>query len=192
MPRMADSQVVRTRRLILRPLERAHLDQMLPLISAREVAATTLRIPHPYTRQDADQYFEAMEAEIEKGKMLRRSIFIASSNEYCGSVGLHIEREHGRAELGYWIGVPYWSRGYASEAAHAIVEYGFSELRLNRIYATVFAGNAASRRVAEKAGMRFEGCMRQHVSKWGKFLDMEVYGVLAADLRKPVIGAPGP
>lgn len=187
---MSDSQDIRTGRLVLRPLQRAHLDQMLPLISVREIAATTLRIPHPYTRKDAEQYFEAMEAEIDKGKMLRRSVFLASSDEYCGSVGLNIEREHGRAELGYRIGVPYWDRGYASEAAQATVEYGFSELRLNRIYATVFAGNTASRRVAEKAGMRYEGCKRQHVSKWGKFLDVELYGVLATDFREPIVGAP--
>ncbi len=178
---MTAGKELRTTRMVLRPLQRAHLDCMLPLISAREVAATTLRIPHPYTREDAERYFTTMEAEIGQGKMLRFSIFIASSDEYCGSVGLHIERDHERAEMGYWIGVPYWGRGYASEAAQAVVDYGFRELGLNRIYATVFAGNTASRRVAEKAGMRYEGCMRQHVSKWGKFLDLEVYGVLAAD-----------
>ncbi len=178
---MTDYQDLRTSRLVLRPLQRAHLDYMLPLISAREVAATTLRIPHPYTREDAEQYFKTMEAAIGKGEMLRLSIFVASSDEYCGSVGLHIERDHERAEMGYWIGVPYWGRGYASEAAQAVVDYGFRELRLNRIYATVFAANTASRRVAEKVGMRYEGCMRQHVSKWGKFLDLEMYGVVAAD-----------
>ena len=62
-----------------------------------------------------------------------------------------------------------------------VVNYGLRELGLNRIYSTVFAGNTASRRVAEKAGMRYEGCMRQHVSKWSKFMDLEVYDVLAAD-----------
>ncbi len=179
---MAPAKEIRTARLILRPLDRSHLEKMLPLISAWEIAATTLRIPHPYTREDAEQYFRAMEAEIDKGVMLRRSIFIASSDEYCGSVGLHIERDHGRAEMGYWMGVPYWGRGYTSEAAKAVVEYGFRELGLNRIYATVFAGNTGSRRVAEKAGMKYEGCLRQHVSKWGKYLDMEVYGVLASDV----------
>jgi [ribosomal protein S5]-alanine N-acetyltransferase len=181
---MIPAKELRTSRLILRPLEYGHLDCMLPLISAREVAATTLRIPHPYTRKDAEDYFRAMEIEIGKGKMLRLSIFIAPSDEYCGSVGLHIEREHGRAEMGYWIGVPFWGRGYASEAARAVVEYGFSELGLNRIFATVFGGNTASRRVAEKAGMKYEGCMRQHVNKWEQLLDMEIYGVLAADWRK--------
>lgn len=180
---MTAAKEIRTSRLVLRPLERAHLDFMLPLISAREVAATTLRIPHPYTQKDAEDYFNSMEVEIAKDKMLRLSIFIASCDEYCGSVGLNIEREHGRAEMGYWIGVPYWGRGYASEAAQAVVAYGFGVLGLNRIYATVFGGNTASRRVAEKAGMKYEGCMCQHVNKWGRFVDVEVYGLLAADWR---------
>lgn len=181
---MPFAEEIHTERLILRPLERSHLDPMLPLISAREIAATTLRIPHPYTRKDAEQYFEAMEAEASKGKMLRLSVFIASQNEYCGSVGLHIERDHGRAELGYWIGVPYWNRGYASEAAKAAVAYGFPRLELNRIYATIFAGNNASRRVAEKTGMKYEGCLRQHAQKWDRFLDVEVYGLIAGDLGR--------
>lgn len=173
---------LRTAHLILRPLERAHLEFMLPLIGAREVAATTLRIPHPYTRKDAEDYFAAMEPEVAKGNMVRLSLFIAASDEYCGSMGLHIERDHERAEMGYWIGVPYWGRGYASEAARAVVAYAFDELRLNRVFATVFKGNTASRRVAEKAGMRYEGCLRQHVNKWGQLLDVEVYGALAGDL----------
>jgi RimJ/RimL family protein N-acetyltransferase len=121
---------IRTSRLVLRSLERAHLDQMLPLIT-REVAATTLRITHPYKRKDAEEYFDGMEAEIGKDKMLQMSIFVGSSDEYCGSVGLRIEREHGRAELGYWLGVPYWGQGYASEATQAVVAYGFGELGLN-------------------------------------------------------------
>ncbi len=182
MPRMSAGPELQTARLCLRPLSRAHLESMLPLISAREIAATTLRIPHPYTREDAEQYFSSMEKLIDEGVMLRRSIFIRSSDEYCGSVGLHVEKDHGRAEMGYWIGVPYWGRGYASEAARAVVEYGLRELGLNRIYATVFAGNTASRRVAEKAGMRYEGCMKQHVKKWGEYRDLEIYAVLAADI----------
>jgi len=180
---MSATVELRTPRLFLCSLRHSHLDSMLPLISAKEVAATTLRIPHPYTRDDAEKYFASMEPEVDKGKMLRMSIFVEFSGEYCGSIGLHIEREHGRAELGYWIGVPFWGHGYASEAASAIVAYGIQTLGLNRIFATVFAGNTASRRVAEKSGMKYEGCMRQHVNKWGKYLDVEIYAVLASELR---------
>ena len=184
MPHMTAGPDLQTARLSLKPLTRAHFESMLSLISDREIAATTLRIPHPYTRDDAEQYFASMEKLIDEGTMLRRSIFIRSLDEYCGSVGLHIEKDHDRAEMGYWIGVPYWGRGYASEAARAMVDYGFRELGLNRIYATVFAGNTASRRVAEKAGMRYEGCMKQHVKKWGEYKDLEIYAILAADMAR--------
>lgn len=181
---MTSGKEIRTARLILRPLTRAHLEPMLSLISAKEIAATTLRIPHPYTREHAEEYFQSMQSLIDEGTMLRLSIFIAASEEYCGSVGLHIECDNDRAELGYWVGVPYWRRGIASEAAKAVVEHGIGDLGLNRIYATVFAGNMASRRVAEKAGMKYEGCLRQHIKKWGEMLDMEVYGIVAADLPR--------
>ena len=171
-----------TPRLLVRTFRRSDIDRMLPLISAKEIAATTLRIPHPYTRDDAEQFLTYVEQEGGKGLAHRFAIVEKSSNDYCGNVGLHIEPEHSRAELGYWIGLPYWGRGYATEAAQAVVAYGFRELRLNRIFATVFAGNAASRRVAQKAGLRYEGLMHQHVKKWGKYVDVEIYGALSSDL----------
>ena len=77
--------------------------------------------------------------------------------ELCGAVGLQIADAHRHAELGYWIGVPFWGKGYATEAASAAVAFGFDMLRLNRIYAHHFAGNTASQRVLEKIGMRHEG-----------------------------------
>jgi RimJ/RimL family protein N-acetyltransferase len=99
-------------------------------------------------------------------------------------VGLHIAEAHRRAELGYWIGVPFWGRGYATEAARAAVAFGFETLRLNRIYAHYFAGNTASQRVLEKIGMRHEGRSRQHIQKWDHFVDLENYALLAEDFRE--------
>jgi RimJ/RimL family protein N-acetyltransferase len=99
-------------------------------------------------------------------------------------VGLHIAEAHRRAELGYWIGVPFWGRGYATEAARAAVAFGFETLRLNRIYAHHFAGNTASQRVLEKIGMRHEGRSRQHIQKWDRFVDLENYALLAEDFRE--------
>jgi [ribosomal protein S5]-alanine N-acetyltransferase len=96
-----------------------------------------------------------------------------------GAVGLRINPEHRHAEIGYWIGRPYWGHGYASEAATVVVGYGFEQLGLNRIFAKHFATNPASGRVMQKIGMRYEGRNRGHILKWGEFLDDEVYGVLA-------------
>ncbi len=92
-----------------------------------------------------------------------------------------IESDHRHAELGYWIGVPYWGNGYATEAATAMVKYGFGTLGLHRIFAGHFTNNPASAGVLRKIGMRHEGCQRAHILKWGKFLDLEMYGMLASD-----------
>jgi RimJ/RimL family protein N-acetyltransferase len=98
-------------------------------------------------------------------------------------VGLHIEAAHARAELGFWIGVPYWGRGYATEAARAVVKYAFETRKLHRIYASHFRDNLASKRVLLKLGMRYEGRARHHIQKWGRFIDLENYGLLAEEHR---------
>ena len=96
-------------------------------------------------------------------------------------MGLELEPENERAELGYWIGKPYWNRGYATEAAKAVVAYSFEVLKLNRIYAYHFTRNPASGRVLEKIGMRYEGYRRQHTKRWENFEDSMGYGMLKAD-----------
>lgn len=172
-----------TDRLTLRPFETSDIPALVPLIGAREVAATTLRIPHPYTESDAIAYITSARDNRSRGNELRLAIVLRESNTLCGGIGLRIEPEHCRAELGYWIGVPYWNRGIATEAARALVTYGFESLKLNRIFAGYVSTNLASASVLKKIGMRYEGCQHSHSLKWGEFLDIELYGMLAADVR---------
>ena len=98
-----------------------------------------------------------------------------------GCIGLTISREHVRAELGYWIGKPYWGNGYCTEAARAMVRFGFEELGLKRIHAIHFRRNPASGRVMSKIGMAREGCQRQHIKKWGTFEDLVMYAILKSE-----------
>ena len=98
-----------------------------------------------------------------------------------GAVGLRLGFEHLRAELGYWIGVPFWNRGYATEAAEAVMRFGFDELGLNRIQAGHFARNPASGRVMEKLGMTLEAVRREHVLKDDELEDLVLYAVLESD-----------
>ena len=86
--------------------------------------------------------------------------------------------------MGYWIGVPYWNKGYCSEAAKALIGYGFDELGLNRVFAEHMVRNPASGRVMEKAGMTYEGTLRQHVKKWDRYEDLKVYGILRTELLR--------
>jgi [ribosomal protein S5]-alanine N-acetyltransferase len=175
---------LQTNRLTLRGYEPSDIPALVPLIGAREVAATTLRIPHPYTEAIAQEFIALAKEELATDKCLRLGIFLRESNTLVGGVGLMIEPDHRRAELGYWIGVPYWKKGYATEAAQAVVKYGFSTLGLHRIFASHVPGNPASGGVLRKIGMRHEGRVRGHILKWGEFLDLEMYGMLATDLNR--------
>ncbi len=140
-----------------------------------------MTIPHPYDLTMA----EAWIATHEEGWSQQRSLSLAverrSDNSLVGAIGLRIEPDHACAELGYWIGKPYWRTGYATEAAAATVAFGFNDLRLNRIHAHHFGGNTASGRVLQKLGMKHEGCLRQHVRKWGAYEDVELYGIMASE-----------
>jgi ribosomal-protein-alanine N-acetyltransferase len=175
---------LQTERLTLRPYALSDIPTLVPLIGAREVAATTLRIPHPYTEAYAREFIATAHEEFSSGKCLRLAIVIRESNTLCGGIGLQIEANHRRAELGYWIGVPYWGHGYATEAAQAVVKCGFEAFNLNRIYASYVTQNTASGRVLEKIGMRHEGRHRAHILKWGEFLDLEMYAMLASDAAR--------
>jgi RimJ/RimL family protein N-acetyltransferase len=85
--------------------------------------------------------------------------------------------------MGYWIGAPYWNRGYATEAARAVLRFAFDTVGLHRIYATHFTRNPASGRVMEKTGMQREGVWREHLMRGERFEDAVVYGILREEWR---------
>ena len=148
------------------------------LAGDREIADTTLRIPYPYEDGMAQEWISTHSALREQEKEIIFAIVLKDDDELVGSISLSIDRPNESAELGYWIGKPFWNNGFASEAARAILAYGFGELNLNRIHAHHFKRNPASGRVLQKAGMKHEGCLRQHVKKRNAFEDIVVYGLL--------------
>lgn len=180
---MTAPRELRTARLLLRSFVREDTAAIVRLAGAREIAATTLQIPHPYSEEDARTFLAKANEDYKAGRSVSFAISLVPTGELCGAVGLHIADGHKHAELGYWIGVPFWGQGYATEAASAAVAFGFETLRLNRIFAHHFDGNAGSGRVLEKIGMRHEGRFRQHIRKWDRFIDIENYGMLASEFR---------
>jgi ribosomal-protein-alanine N-acetyltransferase len=180
---MTHSLTLETVRLKLRPYREADIAELLPLVGRREVAATTLRIAHPYTEQDARDFL-ALTKEPDKiwlAIVLRSDNNRIEDERQIGGVGLRIAEQHHHAELGYWLGVPYWGQGYATEASREMLRYGFETLGLHRIFASHFKHNAASGRILKKLGMSYEGCQREHLHKWGDFVDSELYGLLRRD-----------
>src|ERR1700758_3243962 len=99
-----DQPVLQTTRLRLRPYRLADAADLVRLAGAREVAATTLRIPHPYREQDAVDFIASSQAEADVGACARFAITLRQTGEFCGGVGLRIESAHHNAELGYWLG----------------------------------------------------------------------------------------
>ena len=170
---MNELPTLETSRLTLRPYRDADIAELVALIGAREVAATTLRVPHPYTEQDARQFLAAIDAS-----QVRMAVTLRTDGRLIGGVGLNIEQQHQHAELGYWLGTPYWGKGYATEAAREVLRYGFESRRLHRIFALHFKNNPASGRILRKLGMRHEGCQREHIRKCDQFIDSELYGIL--------------
>jgi RimJ/RimL family protein N-acetyltransferase len=172
---------LQTARLVLRPFSLSDAFAVRTLAGQWEIADTTLTVPHPYPDGAAELWIAAHSTGYLAGTQATFAIEERDTHELAGAIGLHIEQRHSLAELGYWIGLPFWGRGYATEAAAAIVAFGFDTLRLHRIQARHFVRNPASGRVMLKIGMSYEGTLRQAMRKWDRFEDVAVYSILARD-----------
>src|ERR1035438_9260102 len=163
MPSIKKRPTLKTERLVLRPFERSDAPRVALLAGDRDVAKTTLALGHPYELSSAENWIASHQEALAKDKHVVFAITLKNNHELIGAMGLVLNLDQEIAELGYWIGKPYWSLGYCTEAARTVVRFSFAELRLNRVYAHHFSQNPASGRVMQKVGMRYEGRLRQHV-----------------------------
>jgi len=131
--------------------------------------------PHPYTLENAHSFLDLVAREKPPA-----TFAIATDSGAIGCIGLRLGADvHRRtAELGYWLGEPFWGHGIMTEAVRAFTAQTFADFDLVRIYAESFASNAASARVLQKAGFTYEGRLRAHVFKDGQVLDALVYAKL--------------
>lgn len=180
---MTSFPTLRTDRLRLRQFLLADAPRIQELAGSKEVAAGTL-LPHPYEDGTAETWIANQQKNFEAGTAVHFAIRLASDQAVIGSIGLDIAQAHRHARLGYWLGLSYWSRGYGTEAVKAVLAYGFGQLNLNRIYSPHFLGNDASGRVLQKAGMIYEGRMREHYLRFDRFVDLEVYGMLKREFME--------
>lgn len=168
-------------RLILRPFTVDDAPSVQQLAGDRAIADTTVNVPHPYEDGMAEAWIRSHEADHEAGNSARFALVSRASTALIGAMGLEIDDRNRQAELGYWIAVPFWNQGYATEAAREVVRFGFETLGLNRIGAAHFTRNPASGRVMQKLGMSHEGTTRQGAQRWDTFEDLERYGLLHSD-----------
>jgi 8-oxo-dGTP diphosphatase len=173
------SAILETKRLILRPPRAEDVPRFVPLLGDFDVAKNLSRVPHPYTDQDG----YAFVALAGQSRALKRDYAFAllrkADDAFIGICGVHPERGF---EIGYWLGKPYWGRGYATEAVGRLLEFAFGELGAENIVACWFHDNPASGRVLEKLGFLPRGeeertCLSRGVSvpSHGVALDRVAY-----------------
>lgn len=178
---MLEQPTLHTDRLTLRPFTPADAADVTRLAGDREIASNTATIPHPYEHDMAVAWIDTHAGRLADDTGLIYAITLRDTGELCGAIELSIDPGHQRAEMGYWVGVPYWGRGYCTEAAIALRDHGFRTVGLHRIMAVHLARNPASGRVMRKMGMRHEGTLREHDLKWGVFETMECYAILRSE-----------
>ncbi|MGG3889913.1 GNAT family N-acetyltransferase [Metabacillus fastidiosus] len=174
---------LQTDRLILRPFKLEDTPRVQELAGDKEVAKTTLSLPHPYPIEAAENWIKNHPKLIENGDVYPLAIVLRDNNLVVGTMTLRIDKQHNKGELAYWVGKKYWGKGYATEAARVIMNFGFKKLILNRIWAMAMSKNPASTTVMKKVGMRLEGTLKQHILQAEVYEDVEVYGVIKSDYR---------
>ena len=178
---MIEQPNLTTQRLFLRPFHPADAPDVQRLAGAREIAATTANIPHPYADGMAETWIASHQPALEQDHSVTYAVTLCDGGTLIGAIGLELSLPNRRAELGYWIAVPEWGRGYCTEAAAEMLRYAFEDLALHRVMARHFRGNPASGRVMQKIGMQYEGRMREHFWRWDHPHDIELYGLLRPD-----------
>jgi RimJ/RimL family protein N-acetyltransferase len=172
-----------TERLTLRPFIADDAFDVEQLAGMREIADTTLNIPHPYPHGAAAEWINTHRPAWNEGSNVTFAIVDNATGRLVGAISLMIKREHRRAELGYWIALKLWNRGYATEASQRLIDFGFEVLGLHRIESRHFLRNPASGRVMKKVGMQPEGVERDWAIKWDRFETLAVYSILEPEWR---------
>ena len=141
--------VLETERLVLRRPTLADVKAIARLANDRRIAQNTARIPHPYAVSDAEVF-----VNLVAGQPQDTNFLITRDGEMIGGVGIDLSKS-AAPEIGYWLGVPFWGQGYATEAARAVIDYAFEEFGAAELRAGARVVNTASRRVLEKCGFQW-------------------------------------
>jgi len=169
--------------VILRSWKMTDLDDLVRFANNRNIAGNlTDAFPHPYTESDGIAFLQRFAEDAPPGageSGIGRVFAIETDGQVCGSIGIFpgtdVHRKN--AEVGYWLAEPFWGRGIMTEAVRRIIEFGFKNFDVNRIYARPFGTNKGSQRVLEKAGMKLEACLERAIFKNGAYMDELIFAI---------------
>jgi len=159
----------------LRPWAIQDVDSLVKFANNYNIAKNLMDIfPHPYSIEDGKAFIEMVAKNTPPN-----TLAIEVNGEAAGAIGLHLQNDIYRknAELGYWLAEPYWGKGIITQAIIQMVDYGFRNWDINRIYARPFGYNMASQRALEKAGFVLEAKLEKTIFKNGEYIDELIYAV---------------
>ncbi len=175
---------LQTERLRLRPFTADDADLLVKLAGRREIAATTISIPHPYTPTAAKSWIVGLPHLYRTGSAIHFVICLNEPKQMIGSIALReIDKQNATAELEFWIGQPWRRQGYASEALQKLLDFAFNQRELNRIYSFHFTGDPVAAQFLKKHGLELEGVLREAVRKTEKYQDISLSALLAESYR---------
>lgn len=174
--------ILKTERLILQPFQKEDAKRVRDLANNKDLASI-LGLPHPYELKHAEEWIALHPELLKTGVKYPLKIVLKEINEIIGTITLRIDKNNRKGELGYWIGRDYWGNGYATEAVNKMIDFGFHELNLNKIWASALTRNLASKRVLEKAGLQKEGTLKQDRLLHNVYEDFDVYGILREEYK---------
>ena len=180
---MSKIPTLATDRLLLRPFKIEDASRVKELAGDRAIAETTANIPHPYKEGIAEAWILTHKEAFANEKSLTLAITMKSEKLLIGAISLDINKDHHYAELGYWIGKPYWNQGYCTESSREVISFGFNKLKLNRIQARHMTRNPASARVMVKSGIHQEGILRQSLYRFGTYDDYAIFSILLEEYK---------
>jgi [ribosomal protein S5]-alanine N-acetyltransferase len=175
----ADLPELETERLLLRKMRLDDAEAMFAYASDPEVTRYVIWETHR-TIQDSEDFLRSAIDGYERGDFGGWGVVLKDSGEFVGTCGIDggYAPEHARAEIGYVLSREHWGQGLMPEAVRAVFAFGFEVLSLNRIQARCIAENVASARVMEKAGMTYEGTLRESEFIKGAYRDIKLYSIL--------------
>jgi len=180
---------IETKRLILRPPALKDAKDIVENINNINVSRHLLVVPHPYSLKDAKWFINhcKKKAKEKPRTTYEFSIELKEEGRVIGGFGVtKVDRWHGTADLGYWLGEKYWRKGYATEATEKIIDFAFNKLRLRRLRIPAFVENKASNEFARRLGFKLEGTLRKHckAKSTGKIHDENTYRLLKEEWKK--------
>jgi ribosomal-protein-alanine N-acetyltransferase len=169
---------LQTKRLLLRRLTLDDAAAVFDYAQDPLVSKYTYWTPHR-SIADSEEFLAGAARQYERDRLIHWGIVLASEAKLIGTCGfVNWHPAHARAEIGYALARSHWHNGYMTEAVGAAIAFGFHVMMLNRIEAMCMKENVASARVLEKAGMQFEGVLREYAFVKGAYLDLMLYAIL--------------